>query len=509
MKPVVLAACMFLVAASPDVVAQQAHGQAGYRGPSTEQPVLTPVQKARLAETDALQIAIVKKDLDTVRRLIARGLKVDFNFDEAYRGRSSESPLTMAIGRGHVEIARLLLDAGADPNRRDGFGTLAIHRARSDQAVALLRRYGADINSADTTSLAGRSPTQAIWDVIDRADDAETVKLLIEKGADPSAIFGRETLLERALFRKRWSIARQLADGGANLQPPDGAECAATRRECHSIDAARLATMDPPTLAHLKMRGLDLDRVAASGLSALTSLLLEPPAMRVAAVSPDGRIGATLDPPAELPRIRALLEQRADPNRRFRNYTPLMIAVVAPQKPPALADALVEFGGRVEFDYTIAAPSRDKPAAAFTLPASAATAIAILAEPPVRDEGGVLRGRTIGPLSWLVLYRRADLAARILERERTTAASDRFLLYFASMLGEWPFVISVLPHVREVDAADRAGVTPLLLAADDGRVDAVKALIAAGANVNARSDRGWPPLWETPRSIWFMGHPPS
>ena len=504
----VLLAC--LVAVSFETAAQQPQGQGGYRGPSTEQPVLTPEQKVRLAATDALQTAIVKKDADEVRRLVTPGHKVDFNFDEAYRGRSSESPLTMAIGRGHVEIARILLEAGADPNRRDGFGVLPIRLARSEEAVALLRRYGADVSAVDKSASTAPSATQAVWNVINSGgDDAETVKLLIEKGADPGALVGRETLLERALFRTRWRIARQLADAGANLQPPDGAECAQMRRECHSIEAARLATLDPPTLAHFKAHGLDVDRAATSGLTALTSLLLEPPPMRVVAVRPDGRPGPALDPPAELPRIRALLEVGADPNRRFREYTPLMMAVAVPQKPAEIADALLEFGGRIEFEYTIANASPDKPAGVYALPASTTTMIAILGEPPIRDENGLLRGRTVGPLTWLVLYRRADLAARILERERKLAASDRFLLYFAAIPGDWDLVMNVLAYTREADVADRAGVTPLLLAADDGRVDAVKALIAAGADVNARSDRDWPPLWETPPAMWFMGHGPS
>ena len=289
-----------LLAASSSARAQQAQGKVVYRGPSTEQPALSAAQKARLAETDAMQMAIVKKDADAVRRLIARGLKVDFNFDEAYRGRASTSPLTMAIALGHVEIAGLLLEAGADPNRRDGTGQLPIQRARSEEAVALLRRYGADVNAGARGALAGVSPTQAAWNVIEvnRTDDAETIRILIEKGADPSSTFGRETLLERALFRERWRIARQLADAGAKLQPPDGAECAQTGRECHSIEVARLATIDPPTLAHLKLRGLDLNRAAANGLTALTSLLLEPPPMRVATRTPDGRIKATIEPSA-------------------------------------------------------------------------------------------------------------------------------------------------------------------------------------------------------------------
>jgi ankyrin repeat protein len=37
----------------------------------------------------------------------------------------------------------------------------------------------------------------------------------------------------------------------------------------------------------------------------------------------------------------------------------------------------------------------------------------------------------------------------------------------------------------------------------------VKALVAAGADVNARSDRSWPPLWETSPLMWFAGHGPS
>ena len=185
-----------------------------------------------------------------------------------------------------------------------------------------------------------------------------------------------------------------------------------------------------------------------------------------------------------------------------------MVAVVVPHRPPALADALVEFGGRVEFEQTIAKQTPRDSFVGHSQPVDATTAIAILAE-PVSDESGVLRGRTVGPLTWLVLSRRADLAARILERERKLTKSDRFLLYFAAMFGDWDLAIKALPYADEVDAGDRAGVTPLLLAVDDGHVQAVKALVAAGANVNARSDRDWPPFWETPPLMWFAGHPPS
>lgn len=555
-----------LLVAAPFPAAPQAavQKQAIPARPVTE-PVLAPAQKARLAETDELQTAVVQKDAATVSRLIARGVKPDFNFDEAYRGRSSESPLTMAIGRGHLEIARILLEAGADPNRRDGFDQSPMSRARSAEAVELLLSHGADINAFDrrgmtalelaierrdpataqmlvahgarldvprrgpdiftmaaergdrdairTLLAAGADPrdppTQAIWTLIEKGDDGESAKLLLDKGADPNASNGRDTLVERALFRRRWNILQSLADAGANLQPADGPACRDAMRECHSIEAVRLATLDPPTLAHLKARGLDLDRAAVNGLTALNSLLLDPPGIRVVGILADGRMTPALEPPQELPRIRALLEQGADPNRRFREFTPLMLAVGVPQKPPAIADALVDFGARVEFEHTIAKASPDERPKAYALPASPATALAALGEPIITDYSGVLRGRTVGPLTWLVLHRRADLASRILARDRKLPASDRYLLYFAAGLGQWDLVLQALPYVRDVDAGDRAGVTPLLIAADDGHTEAVKALIAAGADVNVRSDKDWPPIWETPPSMLFMGHSPS
>jgi ankyrin repeat protein len=336
------------------------------------------------------------------------------------------------------------------------------------------------------------APAGTIAEAIERGDDAEGVKQLLGAGADPNArTQWNETLIERALFRKRWAIARMLADAKSPLHAADEPVCAEQTWKCHSIQATRLATLDPPTLAYLKGHGLDLNRVAANGQSALTSLLVEPPQPRVVGIRPDGSRTAAIEPPEELPRIRALLEQGADPNRKYRGLTPLMLAIATPDKPREIADAVFDAGGRVEFEYTIVKTSPEE------------------AQPVVADYSGVLKGRTVGPLTWLVLHRRPDLAARSVAREKKIMPADRYVLYFAGLLGEWPLVLDALKYTRDVDAGDRAGVTPLMMAAEDGRADAVKALIAAGANVNARSDRGWPPLWETSPAMLFMGHGPS
>lgn len=97
----------------------------------------------------------------------------------------------------------------------------------------------------------------------------------------------------------------------------------------------------------------------------------------------------------------------------------------------------------------------------------------------------------------------------MLARDRKVVPEDRFLPYFAGRLGEWDVVMQALAHTREVNVSDRAGVTPLMLAAEDGRVDAVKALIAGGAKLNAKSASDWPPLLETPPAMLFMGHGPT
>ncbi|HZD19660.1 MAG TPA: ankyrin repeat domain-containing protein [Burkholderiales bacterium] len=502
--------------------------------------ILTAAQKAELARQDEFQVAIAKQDAARVRALIRAGMRVDFNFDALTRGRSSESPLTMAINRGHLEIARILLEAGADPNRRNGSGAPALQYAKTNEALDLLLRYGADINAPDqrgrtalaeavergdqariellvrggaranvpggtdifTLALQGKHPeliatllahgadprtppTQAVPLLVESGND-ELAVMLIERGADPDLRVGREWLITRALFRQRWAVVDALVAAGANLRLPDGPDCAATMRECNSIFLAQLASLNPPTLARMKARGLDLNTRAAGGSTALAALVIDP----------QYGTGGAGDVVA---RARVLLEQGADPNIAYRDFTPLMLAIALR---PLAADVLLDHGGRVEFHYTV--PKEQAPARAYL----GNMALAALSEPPVRNGLGHLTGMTVGPLTWVAVQRDASVAARLLARDRKLEAEDRFLLYFAALLRQWQVVLQALPYAKDIDAADRAGVTPLMLAANAGRADVVKALLSAGARVNARSAAHWPPLLETPPVMFFMGHPP-
>jgi ankyrin repeat protein len=533
-------------------------------GDARGEPDLSPAQKEKLARNDALQTAIVKQDTPRIRAMIQSGMPLDFNFDEITRGRTGQSPLTVAINLDRVAIAKLLLEGGATAGRFDGFGNAAIHYVKSLAAMQLLKKHGADIDAQNLrgmTALAeaveresparlemliagGASPnaplkgpdlftiavnskraelipvllahgadprsppTAALWPLIE-SGDTQRARMLIEKGADPNARNNRESLVTRAVYRQRWEIVGSLADAGAILRLPDGPECASTARGCDSIELASIASLHPPTLAKLKSRGLDLDAHGASGHTALTALNLDPMYGATGAIRSGTEASATIPAADVAARARALLELGADPNRRYRDLTPLMVAIAA-QGPRALTDLLIDSGGRVEYRSTIQKQETNAlPAPASLLPAGVGTALRFTSEPLVHNNLGIYTGMTLGPLSWTLFHRRSDVALRLLARDRKVAPEDRFVLYFAGLLGDWDFVVQALAFTKEVNVSDRAGVTPLMFAAEDGRVDAVKALIAGGAKLNAKSARDWPPLLETPPGMLFMGHAPS
>lgn len=554
----------FLVALAA-LVPATALAQAGraQAPPVTEVPA-NP-QSALLAQRDRLAIAIVKRDAAAVRAAIASGMDLDFNFSDLNRGRTDESPLNLAIFRGHLEIALLLLEGGADANRPDAAGRRPVHQARSAESVRLLVRFGADPNARDSRRRAATThalergdlqafdmllengaridagaggedllalvierkhpqlvgplldrgvdprspPTRALWLLIE-AGDGERARLVVRRGADVDARSGREWLLTRALFRQRWDIAELLLEAGASVRLPDAPACGGGHFDCESIQLARLASFNPATLAKLRARGLDLDASGRDGHTALTSLVAEQPLAVRAARGPTsasvaqnavtgGTVATTVEAPApkgEIPapdnvaRSKALLDLGVDPNRKYRDFTPLMLAIALPGKPKALADTLLDFGGRIEYAETISGKESGGKAREM-----------------LRDDNDLLTGMSIGPLTWAVLNGRPDIALRLLAREGKVGKADRDLVFFAASTGAWDVLVGALPHTREVDAADRAGVTPLMLAAHAGRADAVRALLAAGAKVNLRSAAHWPPLWKTDPRAALSGHP--
>ena len=545
LKFTLLAAGMTLAAA---VQAQpQTQGQA--------QPA-TPAALPATAPNDDIQAAIATRDTERTAAFVRARRPLDFNFNDSHRGRSHESPLTMSVNRNSPDIARLLLEGGADPNRRDGAGAAAIHQARSAQLVRLLVQAGADPNLLDARgrtaialavqrgdlpavdallaaggrldaplkdtdllaiALDSKQPqlvrpllergfdvramrSQAIWKLIESGDE-DTAILLAQRGSDPNARgnYGEPVLL-RALFRQRFALAGALLDAGAQVRLADTADCArGTAFGCLSIQLAKTASLSPPLLARLVARGLDLNAVDATGHTALSSLVTDPAlTVRVAGSTGSAR---ELPPPDNVARVKALLEHGADPNLKYRDATPLMLAIADPAK-SRFVDVLVDHGGRIEFERVIQAPGEPFIAMRAGDPA-AATGM------PIANRAGELTGMRVGPLTWAVMHGRADVALRLLARGDKPGPADRQLLYFVTALGQADAVPALLKSTREVNVSDRAGVTALMFAAHAGNAAAVTALLAAGARVSARSDQDWPPLLERGLHRAIGGHSPS
>lgn len=392
----------------------------------------------------------------------------------------------MAVGRQYLDVARLLLQSGADPNRRDGFGEVPLDRASTREAVALLLQFGA------SESMRGRAPVvsllTAAWDSLDRGDYSEQIRALLARGLNPSAVLNGRSLLERALFLRRGNVARVLADAGARIHMPDEAACTERGSGCHMTTVARLAAFDAGVVKHLKGRGLNINQVDASGRTALMSVIGEPPAHRVVPLRADGLRGPALERPSLLGEVQVLLAEGADPNLAYRGTTALALAVAGRSRLPELATILFEAGGRIDVNYTVPA------AMEVTKEPSIADDPVAAVHSPILDDPEILEGMTIGPASWLHLYGRPDLALRTIQRSGKLEPADRYLLYFAAAARSWDLVRQVLPFVRTPDAANRAGVTALMLAVDDGELDVVRLLLQAGVDVNTRTAREWPSM---------------
>jgi len=160
--------------------------------------------------TDAAQLG----DLALVEQALQNGADVNDN-----SGRGAQTPLHKAAIGGHVDVARVLLDAGADIRATDFSGYTPLHRACDNghlDVVRVLLEAGADGHAADNdTDNDEKEDSTPLHRACDNGH-LDVVRVLFEAGADLHAADNwRRTPLHVACMSGQFDVVRFLLDAGA------------------------------------------------------------------------------------------------------------------------------------------------------------------------------------------------------------------------------------------------------------------------------------------------------
>jgi uncharacterized protein len=174
--------------------------------------------------SSALLWAAFHSDVEMTKALLAAGASVDA------ANHYGVTPLLQASRNGDVEVMRALLDAGAQPTRWHAEGEtplMAAARTGKVDAVKLLIDRGSFVNAADPF----QEETALMW--ASAEGQLDVVKTLLAAGADPNLKAHVSTLTERShadhpsggftalMFAVRdghEDVAKALIDGGADLK---------------------------------------------------------------------------------------------------------------------------------------------------------------------------------------------------------------------------------------------------------------------------------------------------
>jgi ankyrin repeat protein len=127
-----------------------------------------------------------------------------------YRHEATGTALGSASALGHVELVKLLLDRGADPNIANKYGLTPLLSAAyhgSDAIVAMLIRAGADVDAAEREY--GYTPLGTAA----RKGHIETVRLLLDAGADRRiTTYTGKTPYQLAIENRHGAVATLIAN---------------------------------------------------------------------------------------------------------------------------------------------------------------------------------------------------------------------------------------------------------------------------------------------------------
>jgi ankyrin repeat protein len=223
-------------------------------------------------ESSPLAVAVMYNDTASVKILLSAGADVH---DYAYSERESQkdpeklwefspkrmSSIQWAAVTGNLDIAKLLLDAGADVNQRPSTssdGAMALHQAAklgNYNMTKFLIEHEADVNA-----LSNRKT--ALWNVLahhNTGSDDEILKLLLENGSNPNqlsqdhdrGIRSRSSIpLERACRYRNISAVEILLCAGADANQSSALSATFDRYRYANYDSGRAEKILTMLLRH-------------------------------------------------------------------------------------------------------------------------------------------------------------------------------------------------------------------------------------------------------------------
>ena len=141
---------------------------------------------------------VVLTDNQRLRMMVCLGKKWDeikplLPDDVDFQNNESGSTLLMDAARfGQVNVARRLIEAGADVNARDFNGWTALqHGAHDWKTVRMLVENGADINTTDNDG------DMFLEDLANNRHPVRFIRFALKNGADPNVLFYHIMLLHK------------------------------------------------------------------------------------------------------------------------------------------------------------------------------------------------------------------------------------------------------------------------------------------------------------------------
>ncbi|PSN31977.1 hypothetical protein C0J52_25880, partial [Blattella germanica] len=403
-------------------------------------------------ETGPLENAVNNKDVACIQLLIQ-------NLINANRLGSlfgcKGTPLHSACNMAGATILKLLLENGADPNRRDAQGQTPLHiavREKDAECVHLLLAHGACVDVVDND---GKTPLHEVktlacakflvdhganvraltkngqtvlFSAADRTGEGSCVKYLVEQGVDP-LVRDEEgvSALDLAIRRYEYHCsydARDNDDGGST--------CAKILLE----HGARTDTSKMNILTAICHRKIGLLTVLLHSEVNVDSLYV-------------GKGKTALFQAAECnlaSAVQLLIEKGADPNLKCNNMSPLFVSLVKGCE--GSARVLIEAGASIDKEIC----KYSKALRTFT------NVLKQLSDVNRQDEDGVA------------------------------------LLHVLSYRGQQPELGTLFEAGANVNITDKHGVTPLHLVSFNGCKRVVEMLLTNKAEVNQQDVNGRTPL---------------